>query len=336
MNIVLILACMAVFYNIDLLGYNSEYLSVQQTKNLKGIFTLIVLFHHLAIFASVGDVYNIFINSGYIAVGGFLFISGYGLMYQYMHKGRNYVKSFPKRRILTILIPSVVMAMAYFVLKQYRYGYTLGALIYDFKRGASVISNGWYINAIIYFYIAFFISMLLCELIKKRRIMIIFTFIFTYLYIFLCMKFKFEDHWFSAAFAFYFGILWAMFKSQIDSNLKKSIPIIIGCFFVFYYVLNVFTQFKYGWMEFKCLMYLAIIVILGMRIKLQSPLMEWVGDHSLEIYLVHGLFFEILRNNHINIVDNFEFMVTLFILTFISSYVLHKIFTFINKKIINS
>ena len=179
MNIVLILACMAVFYNIDLLSYNSEYLSVQQTKNLKGIFTLIVLFHHLAIFASVGDVYNIFINSGYIAVGGFLFISGYGLMYQYMHKGRNYVKSFPKRRILTILIPSVVMVIAYFVLKQYRYGYTLGALIYDFKRGASVISNGWYINAIIYFYIAFFISMLLCELIKKRRIMIIFTFIFT-------------------------------------------------------------------------------------------------------------------------------------------------------------
>ena len=56
MNIVLILACMAVFYNIDLLGYNSEYLSVQQTKNLKGIFTLIVLFHHLAIFAGVGDV----------------------------------------------------------------------------------------------------------------------------------------------------------------------------------------------------------------------------------------------------------------------------------------
>ena len=51
---------MAVFYNIDLLSYNSEYLSVQQTKNLKGIFTLIVLFHHLAIFASVGDVYNIF------------------------------------------------------------------------------------------------------------------------------------------------------------------------------------------------------------------------------------------------------------------------------------
>ena len=137
MNIVLILAFLAPFYNVKLVDYNSDYLSVQQTKNLKGIFTFIVLFHHLAIFAGVGDVYTIFINSGYIAVAGFLFISGYGLMYQYMHKGRNYVKSFPKRRILTILIPAVAMAIAYFVLKQYRYGYTLGTLIYDFKRGAS-------------------------------------------------------------------------------------------------------------------------------------------------------------------------------------------------------
>ena len=45
MNIVLILACIAVFYNIDLLSYNSEYLSVQQTKNLKGIFTPVSYTH---------------------------------------------------------------------------------------------------------------------------------------------------------------------------------------------------------------------------------------------------------------------------------------------------
>ena len=336
MNIVLILAFLAAFYNVKLLDYNSDYLSVQQTRNLKGIFTLIVIFHHLSIFAGVGDVYTIFINSGYIAVGGFLFISGYGLMYQYMRKGRNYVKSFLKRRLVSIILPAVVMAIAYFAIKSYRYGYTLNTLIYDFKRGASVISNGWYINAIIYFYITFFISMVLAEIIKKPRFMIIFTFIATYLYIILCMKFKFDDHWFSAAFAFYFGVIWALFKSKIDLNLMKSIPIIIGCLFVLYYVLNVFTVFKYGWMEFKCLMYLAIIVILGMKIKLQSPFMEWVGDHSYEIYMVHGIFFEVLRNNHINLIDGFAFMVTLLILTFISSYVLHKIFTFINKKIINS
>ena len=96
MNIILILTCFAAFYNIKITSYNKDYLSVQQTENLKGIFILLVLFHHLNIFAGVGDVYNFFSNAGYIAVGGFLFISGYGLMYQFEHKGRAYVKSFPK------------------------------------------------------------------------------------------------------------------------------------------------------------------------------------------------------------------------------------------------
>ena len=64
MNIILILACFATFYNIKIIGYNKDYLSVRQTENLKGIFIVLVLFHHLNIFAGVGDVYNIFMNAG--------------------------------------------------------------------------------------------------------------------------------------------------------------------------------------------------------------------------------------------------------------------------------
>lgn len=335
MNIVLLLFCIAAFYNIEWMSYNTDYLSVQQTKNLKGIFTITVVFHHLATFAGVGEVYNMFLSAGYIAVGGFLFISGYGLMYQYMHKGRNYIKTFPKRRILTIIIPAVIMAIVYFILKKVMYGYTLNTLLYDFRRGVSVISNGWYVTAIIYFYIALFVSMILSELIKKPRFMSIFIFIATFVYMVVCRKLNFEDHWFNAAFAFYFVVLWAMFKSKIDSNLKKSIYVIVGCIIGFYYLFNVIIHFRYGWMEFKCLMYLAIIVMLGMKIKLQSPFMEWVGDHSFEIYLVHGLFFDLLRNKYINLVDGFSFMLTLFILTFVSSYILHKMFTYMAKKITN-
>lgn len=335
MNVILILACIAAFYNIEWLSYNTDYLSVQHTKNLKGIFTLIVVFHHLAIFACVGDVYNIFINAGYIAVGGFLFISGYGLMYQYMRKGRKYIRTFPKRRLLTIIIPAIVMAIVYFIVKKVLYGYNFNTLLFDFRRGASVISNGWYVTAIIYYYIAFFVSMILSELIKKQRFMSIFIFVATFIYMVVCRKLNFDDHWFSAAFAFYFGVLWAMFKSKIDSNLRKSIPVIVGCIIGFYYLFNVIIHFRYGWMEFKCLMYLAIIVILGMKMKLQSPFMEWVGDHSFEIYLVHGLFFDLLRNNYINVENPFSFMLTLFILTFLSSYVLHTIFVYMTKKITN-
>lgn len=117
MNIILILACFAAFYNIKIIGYNKDYLSVRQTKNLKGIFIVLVLFHHLNIFAGVGDVYNIFMNAGYIAVGGFLFISGYGLMHQFANKGSEYVKNFPKKRILTVIMPALFMSAVYFAMK---------------------------------------------------------------------------------------------------------------------------------------------------------------------------------------------------------------------------
>ena len=111
MNIILILTCFAAFYNIKITSYNKDYLSVQQTENLKGIFILLVLFHHLNIFAGVGDIYNFFSNAG------FIFISGYGLMYQFEHKGRAYVKSFPKRRLFVVLTPAVVMSVIYFLIK---------------------------------------------------------------------------------------------------------------------------------------------------------------------------------------------------------------------------
>ena len=69
MNIILILTCFAAFYNIKITSYNKDYLSVQQTENLKGIFILLVLFHHLNIFVCVGDIYNFFSTAEFIAVG---------------------------------------------------------------------------------------------------------------------------------------------------------------------------------------------------------------------------------------------------------------------------
>lgn len=67
---------------------------------------------------------------------------------------------------------------------------------------------------------------------------------------------------------------------------------------IFYYILTMGLQFGYGWDEFKCLMYLTMIVLVGMKVKLQSKIMEWLGSISYEVYLVHGLFFILLRNNY--------------------------------------
>ena len=328
MNIILILACFAILCNAEFSQHNKDYLSVEQTSNLKGIFIMVVLFHHLNIFAGVGNIYSIFANAGYIAVGGFLFVSGYGLLYQYMHKGKDYVRSFPKRRIFTIIIPAVVMGVIYFIMKHVMDGYTVSNLIADFKRGSSVISNGWYVTAIIYFYITFYLASILSELMGKRKMIMIFSLGSTILYIYLCTRFNYEEHWFGAAFAFYYGMLWSFFKNKIDKNITKSVPIIIICLVGFYYMT---LNYKYGWTQFKCLIYMTCIILAGMKIKLKSPFLEWLGTHSYEIYLVHGIFFGLLRNGVIYINDSFCFMLTVILMTFISAAMLHKFFGMISK-----
>lgn len=334
MNIILILTCFAAFYNIEMMSYNKDYLSVQQTKNLKGIFIILVLFHHLNIFAGVGDVYNIFANVGYIAVGGFLFISGYGLMYQFEHKEKEYVRAFPKGRLFTVVMPAAIMSGIYFAVRWKMYGYSLNDMKYDFLRGTSVISNGWYITAIIYFYIMFYISSVIALKLKRIEPALIVNGMAAVLYIVGCLKLNYEGHWFPAAFSFYYGVLWAFFKDKTERDLRKWIFEVFIGLISFYYILTMGLQFNYGWAEFKCLMYVTMIILVGMKVKLQSKIMEWLGSISYEVYLVHGLFFILLRNNYIYIADEFAFMLTIFILSFISAGILHKIFVCIEKIVI--
>lgn len=157
MNIILILACLAAFYNATIMTYNKDYLSLQQTNNWKGICIVLVIFHHLNIFAGVGDVYNIFGNVGYIAVGGFLFISGYGLMFQFASKGSEYIKKFLKKRILTVIIPAFFMSGIYYVIKWRIEGYSFGNMRNDFLGGGirhfeRMVCNGNYIFLYYVFY----------------------------------------------------------------------------------------------------------------------------------------------------------------------------------------
>ena len=158
----------------------------------------------------------------------------------------------------------------------------------------------------------------------------------TIVYIIGCLKMNYEGHWFPAAFAFYYGILWAFYKNKIDNDLKKGIFAVIIGLVAFYYFITMGVQLEYGWAEFKCLMYLTIIILLGMKVKLQSEIMEWLGSISYEIYLVHGLFFSLLCNNRINFTDKFAFMLTMLILTFISAFILHRLFSNVLKMVLKS
>ena len=80
--------------------------SIDQTRALKGLFAIVVMFHHLYgylvwHFQSL----QYFKNLGYLMVGGFFLISGYGLMYGVMKK-QNYLRDSSVKEFFLLLFPT--------------------------------------------------------------------------------------------------------------------------------------------------------------------------------------------------------------------------------------
>lgn len=102
--IVLFLMSMSVFRD------NSNYaLSVEQTQSIKGFFVVTIFFSHFCSYVVFEKWYDVFLLQychwlGQLMVLPFLFYSGYGIFESVKKKGISYIKEFPKKRILKILL----------------------------------------------------------------------------------------------------------------------------------------------------------------------------------------------------------------------------------------
>jgi len=119
--------------------YMTDYMSVEKTMSIKGIFIMIVFFSHfnsyVAFSSPLESFYvKIFKYIGQAMVTLFLFYSGYGVMESIKKKGMGYVNKIPVTRILgtyfrfdiAVLIFIIVQAILgkTFPLSQYLFSFT--------------------------------------------------------------------------------------------------------------------------------------------------------------------------------------------------------------------
>lgn len=89
-------------------------LSVYNTTMIKGFAAISVVFCHLSFFYDGIIVLPAFNHIGYASVGFFFFLSGFGLMKQYL-KRKDYRSSFLKKRAGRIVIPYILFNMIYWL-----------------------------------------------------------------------------------------------------------------------------------------------------------------------------------------------------------------------------
>lgn len=274
---------------------NKELLTISQTGILKGIMALGIVLYHLAV--QYNDnliVLKPFKYLGFLFVGLFFFISGYGLTVSMLTK-KDYFSS-SKKRFLKVIIPFINAIIVYTIY------YSLQGEILK-QNIFFVVKYCWFIYEILALYIVFFITYKKFSF-KKATIL---NSIIILISLILMYFFKISATWYKSTLAFLVGIIVAKNRENlvkwINSKYYIKTFVLIISMGIF---LSLGKYLELGILEiliYNIAVMLFIVVCLMLIAKLmkfENKFLKYLGCISFEIYLYHGLFIDLFLRIPIN------------------------------------
>lgn len=279
-------------------SWNEDYWNRSQTKAILGLMALGIVLHHMAQKTCapwLPDEYIVhglepFLNLGFIFVGLFFFCSGYGL-YKSIKNKPDYLKGFIGNHLRPIILLYIISNVCFYMIGEVLNGYT------------------WFIYAIVYLYFAFFISFKFC---KNEKNSIILLAGFVILYVVYCEVMVLGTWVYNTVGIFLIGLLFAKYSDSIVAYIRSKYEYcltgcILGLLIAFPWSLYIsgkitgagtmFMYFLFRWLS-VILQFIAassfsvLIFVLNQKIVIRSKALEFVGDMTLELYLIHVLFVE--------------------------------------------
>lgn len=318
---------------------NDNYLSTETGKAYRGLFSIVVIFHHLALSTQGGLLFRGFFVVGYLAVAVFFFYSGYGLQKSYITKKDDYRKSFIKNRIPTILIPYIIVTFLYWGLS-YLLGidYSVNDVLGGLVNGYPIVPNSWYIIAIILWYFAFWDLMFIFR--NRYFAMLLGGCLFYVVYIYICRKLGFGSWWYNSVHLVIVGMAWAIYESEITHFIKTHF-IITPLVWVTFVVLFIAKQKFISYIPIRgigfifeittAFFFVASVLLFSTKVTIGNKILQFLGEISLETYLIHGLFIQFFRSNIIYVSNEFIWSSLVLVFSVVWAWILHIIF----KKILS-
>ena len=330
--------------------WNEDVLSYEQTKSFLGFCALIIILHHCALrtcaswLAANRIVHGLdaFVFLGYLCVAVFFFCSGYG-MYTGSRKKEGFFKGYYKR-ILRIIIPAAVMWVTFFLIEKGK-GMTIQKPVW-----INTYEYIWYIPAIIYMYLFFYLS---SHLIKNEKIGMVVQLAGALIYFICCKLFSPGTWWYNTPYLFFIGVFAAGHREKINTVLEKGYPfwlvlsfvVTMAGFIVSNYYYQVVTALGFSYQEpahgifeltgqaISALSFVIFVVLVGMKIKIGNKLLMVLGSFTLEIYLVHPLFVQLFGFAFVqdtakplyHIQNPFLYALTVAAVSIPLAYVLHRL-----------
>lgn len=306
-------------------------LAKKNTDALRGVLALIILLHHLYEYAGflAGTPVSLLLQmSGYLCVSLFFFLSGYGLMCSLKSKGQDYVRSLPRKRILPLwcfylFLFALYVGMNFIRVKLMGEPFRAGTSLFDFETGnvqwglllqsflfgfgKTIVGNGWYIQVILILYLAFWLVFTIFHSPKGRWIGMT---AFTLAYIAVCVVAGIvwlgdqPNTVYEAVPCFLLGMLWPSVRPKLWQKFNRTYKVLLaGVAMLFLFAALMAARLlvrqaghERGWLDLGLKVGAAPLFCIGVIcmlhvIPISCKPLHWLGDISLEIYTMQGIFF---------------------------------------------
>ena len=279
---------------------NSEGLSLQTCNVLKGMSILAVFVGHTSKLFTGFVLYKLYCSIGLFAVSLFFFISGYGLMYGYMHK-ENCTAGFARKRIVPILVAYLIACIMHYLLNGHQI-VNIQSLIL-----CAYVPFSWFIFSIISLYIMYLLSVSISKKSKMAEgggcvIASLLVFILIYSVISLLLEAPYPLLGGHQMVTFVIGMLVAWKQDKVFGFVKKTRYLWLVSFVILW---NICLLNKHIHLPEQVLFliesaesYVFPLVIIGLLFSFKVIRLKkfwgFFQSHSLQIYLVHGIVLELV------------------------------------------
>ena len=323
--------------------WNDGFLDIKQVNAIRGFCAIGILLHHLSQRTAASWLdsryiihgLDFFVDMGYIFVGIFIFVSGYGLYKSYKNK-ENYFDGYFTKRLFPVVLAYIITSLIYYLYKGISSTYT------------------WYVFAIGYCYIVFYIAF---KNIKNEYLSLLVILLSLGLYCCFCKFMMFGGWWYNAIGLFFVGLVFAKFEKYIVKFFKKFyIPLLfitlILMFVCKYYgqhyesvIYNVTKESLYDSYSILIILYrflaatffALLIVLISLKFKFGNKVLSFYNSISLEFYLIQGLFVHAFSYSYFDAIKPIYYIknvilyiIVVFVLATLSAFIIN----FVDKKIV--
>ncbi len=336
--------------------FQEDHFTKEYELPLRGFFTLVIVYHHLSQYLTSPGPFLPFQEAGLLCVAVFFFYSGYGVMKNTL-AGKSYFRHYFLRRYSKIFVPfylcNIIYLAVYFFTGE-RFGLKDS---FEYLLGVRLINpQSWYIIVIALFYLVFFLCF---HLIRKPSVSLAGLLIFQLAFPTYCMvrgpgiELFQGDWWFNSSSLFLVGVILARYEERIMAISRKSYLSLLTLstllfFFLFPASIEVKDQIEalllnehifvkemisnwicFIWQTLAVISFTAFVFLLTLKVRFSNCFLIFLGNHSFELYLIHGLFLEILRGETIYVANDFLYTLLVLSCSLAACWALHTPFRFL-------